>query len=380
MKLITFTGADERTNLQALIDLASNPFVEIGLLYTATPEGRNRYPSMHWLLNAAASIKNAGGRVAIHICGMKAREQLLGGELGNLVACAHRVQVNGVLSAVEARAAAAVVPTLITQHTKRNADLAHLTLENHEVLVDDSGGRGVSPLFWDAPSVPKWKKFGFAGGLGPQNLAVEIPKIQAAAGEQASTSWLDMEGKLRDADDWFDIERAKACAEIFRPTYVHDLVSRLKIIAGTTLHATMEGSMRSRERDAVSAAATLIEKSNSAAALREGLARIKLRLHFMGWPSEEHWNIGTDDKPRWTPDWRYEIQLIEHLLNGSPITTPDKPGDTTPANQLPQESWSLEQITQACQAAGVASPQIEQLLMELQSPNPASRSPRQRGH
>lgn len=37
---ITVTGLDERTNL---ID-ASYLEAEIGILYTATPEGRNRYP------------------------------------------------------------------------------------------------------------------------------------------------------------------------------------------------------------------------------------------------------------------------------------------------------------------------------------------------
>lgn len=380
MNLITFTGADERTNLPDLIYLASNPFVEIGLLYTANPGGRNRYPSMDWLLNTAAGIKNAGGRVAIHVCGMKAREQLLAGELENLVSCAHRVQVNGMLSAEEARAAAALVPALITQRNERNAALANLTLDNHAVLVDDSGGRGISPLFWEAPSVPAWKPFGFAGGLGPQNLSVELPKIREAAGHGVVRSWIDMEGKLRDENDWFDIERAKQCANIFRQTFEHDLVNLLRIISRTTLHPTMPDSFRAREQFAVSAAASLIEKNHDAVALREGLVRIKQRLHFMGWPAEDHWNIGTGDKPRWTPDWRYEIQLIEHLLHGSPITTPDKPGDTIPANQLPQENWSLEQITQACQAAGMASPQIEQILTELQSPSPASRSRRERGH
>ena len=37
------------------------------------------------------------------------------------------------------------------------------------------------------------------------------------------------------------------------------------------------------------------------------------------------------------PDWRYECHLIDHLLHGTPIDTPEKPTDTVAANTLPRQ-------------------------------------------
>jgi hypothetical protein len=58
------------------------------------------------------------------------------------------------------------------------------------------------------------------------------------------------------------------------------------------------------------------------------LREIKLRLHFMGTPGEPMWNTGTEEKPFWIPDWRYEIGLLEHALHGSPIEHTERPRDT----------------------------------------------------
>lgn len=66
------------------------------------------------------------------------------------------------------------------------------------------------------------------------------------------------------------------------------------------------------------------EKEPLIAALKE----IKLRMIFMGWPGESMWNIGSDEMPMWVPDWRYEFQLIEHLLHGSDIETEQHAKDT----------------------------------------------------
>ena len=98
-QLITLTGADERTDIDALVELVrTNPLVEIGLLYTATPEGRPRYPSRAWLRDAATALS---GRCAIHVCGGGTRRELLAGELGDLTRHAPRV-LNGILGVEEA--------------------------------------------------------------------------------------------------------------------------------------------------------------------------------------------------------------------------------------------------------------------------------------
>lgn len=53
--------------------------------------------------------------------------------------------------------------------------------------------------------------------------------------------------------------------------------------------------------------------------------KIRLRLHFTEWPGESMWDTGDG---HWVADWRYEAQLIDSVLFGSEIRTPEKPTDT----------------------------------------------------
>lgn len=213
---ITLTGADERTDVQDLVRLAHDyPEVEIGLLYTATPEGRPRYPSRHWILHAATALS---GRVAIHVCGRGARHELSEGGMADLIFHAPRIQVNGRIEAAEAEWLSSLVGTLITQHNESNTQLLDVRAPNHVLLMDASGGRGVSPEAWTPPDTPKL--IGFAGGMGPDNLAVEYPRISQVA---RPGSWSDMEGKLRE-NDWFSLRLARQCADLHR-----------KIVADTAL-------------------------------------------------------------------------------------------------------------------------------------------------
>jgi hypothetical protein len=205
---ITLTGADERTDIDALVQFAHRfPEVELGLLYTATPEGRPRYPSRDWLARAAAALS---GRVAIHVCGGGARRELLEGRMSDLTRHAPRIQVNGLIEVEEAERLAALVATLITQHNEANSHLLQVRARNHALLVDASGGRGVSPDLWQPPSTDK--ATGFAGGMGPANLATEYQRI---AGVAKPGAWSDMEGKLR-VEDWFSLPLAVQCATIHR--------------------------------------------------------------------------------------------------------------------------------------------------------------------
>lgn len=204
---ITLTGADENTSLDALLHLVSAyPTVELGLLYTETPEGRPRYPSFKWLLETARALS---GHVAIHVCGSGARRRLLDGQLAELTSHAPRVQVNGRIEPDELVLLAGRVGTLITQHNNLNESLLALPVVNHALLIDASGGRGISPPAWANPNT--LKPIGRAGGLGPHNLLDELTAFSALARPGA---WVDMEGRLR-TDDWFDIKLAEQCASIF---------------------------------------------------------------------------------------------------------------------------------------------------------------------
>ncbi len=210
---LTLTGADERTDIADLVSLVHEyPLVEIGLLLTASPEGRNRYPSLDWLKIATDALS---GRCAIHVCGGTARSKLHAGELGSLTHHAPRVQVNGVIAPAELPALAGQVGTLITQHCPSNAGLVDARVNNHVLLVDASGGRGISPDAWTRPSTSK--DVGFAGGLGLENLRDELCRLaMVAEGEW----WIDMEGQLR-KDDWFDITEARSVAHAFSSTLMH---------------------------------------------------------------------------------------------------------------------------------------------------------------
>jgi phosphoribosylanthranilate isomerase len=79
------------------------------------------------------------------------------------------------------------------------------------MLQDQSGGKGLKSSAWVEPSVLSRKAgspIGYAGGLGPDNIAVELPKIIAAA--KGQRFWIDCESSLRDENDWFDTSKAEA--------------------------------------------------------------------------------------------------------------------------------------------------------------------------
>ncbi len=73
------------------------------------------------------------------------------------------------------------------------------------MLVDASGGRGITPAAWEAPATAK--RVGFAGGLSPENMGWQLPLIRSVA---KPDFWVDMESSLRDPADQFSVTRAQA--------------------------------------------------------------------------------------------------------------------------------------------------------------------------
>lgn len=207
---ITLTGFDARVPIDVMVGLVTrHPDLEIGLLLSFTPDGRNRYPDRAWL---TASCQALAGRCAIHVCGTAARAALHDGQLDDLLAHAPRVQVNGILDAnlVEALAERYPTHTIITQLNRYNTRHAAVKARNHALLVDAASRTDKRPIAWERPETTK--PVGFAAELGEGQLETTLARISAV---DTGPSWVTMEDCLRDPDDWFDLAIAQRVLSIF---------------------------------------------------------------------------------------------------------------------------------------------------------------------
>lgn len=257
---VTITGADDSIRPYELLALQRDfPFVEWGILAsdnnTMRSGGTVRYPSPSWIKNLQHTAETSGHgephwlpRLALHINGIWVRRLLLGENIvpPTLWHMFGRVQLNF-------HAETAICqPKIFADRLKeiRDRDFifqldgahgnAYLDAANeHEVprcfgLFDVSGGAGILPREWPQPimldvypgehgeGVEQWAYHGYAGGLGPGNLAEQIPLILAAASGTEHTSegriWIDMETRVRsDNDRQFDLEKVRRCLEIAAP-------------------------------------------------------------------------------------------------------------------------------------------------------------------
>lgn len=219
---ITLTGIDSKTDLSKLKTRPYTHFanrVEYGILLSANPKS-NRYPTVDQIKIMLSSIDSTVD-LAVHVCGKTARENALKEDYTEIFynrnVC--RIQVNGKVTPEELTAFCYKFPyhTIITQDCPDNIELAQIRLQNHSILLDASGGRGVVRKNWDIPehllatAEAGKKRIGFAGGLGEDNLAEVFPLIST---DVPLDPWVDMETKLRDENDWFDIEKAHRCAKL----------------------------------------------------------------------------------------------------------------------------------------------------------------------
>lgn len=228
----TLTGADDLTPAHTLLALAKRyPFVEWAVLASEDRAGSGRYPTFATIRSVGALGEPARVMTAIHLCGSLVRRFVAGDpEVMALTAGFGRVQLNFNAQASPldlitlGRQIAAFGRPVITQFNPANeAALSMLygvawnsrtDISNHHALFDTSGGRGALPGLWPLHA-SRWTVAappavcGYAGGLGPDVIAAELPRIAKAAG--GKPFWVDMESKLRTADDRFSFE---ACAAV----------------------------------------------------------------------------------------------------------------------------------------------------------------------
>lgn len=251
---VTITGADDSIRPEQLIPLTEEfPFVEWGILAsennTFKAGGSNRYPSPRWIADLQGVAESTGAlrHLALHINGRWVRDMLLGNLSlpTNLLHCFLRVQLNFHAERTTcdpekfARVLTSSVFTgrefifqLDGAHGNRHLDAAY----DEEVfgcsgLFDESGGAGLLPPEWPSPifiemdpgehgeGVQYHAYHGYAGGLGPDNLAEQIPRIlKAAAGTEHTLEgriWIDMETRVRSRNDQqFDLNLVRKCLEI----------------------------------------------------------------------------------------------------------------------------------------------------------------------
>jgi len=223
IKTVTITGVDNGVYPAALVELSQEfPFVEWGILLSSSRERTKRYPDNIWLeqlVNVGKSLRLSG-----HFCGAYVKEILKGEdtfpyrEVFNRL---NRVQLNFKgINGLDAQPRQGFFELMrrwnkevIFQMTGENGHLFHMADVRGikiSLLFDASGGEGRSPASWPVPQ--RGVFCGYAGGLGPENLRLQLQKIAEATGN--AEIWIDAESGLRSGDDVFDIEKARAFLKI----------------------------------------------------------------------------------------------------------------------------------------------------------------------
>lgn len=232
---VTITGADESVAPEALIDLSQQyTFAEWGILYSAKQEGGPRFPGRAWREQLQTACRSTNVRLSLHLCGGKLRDLLNGRNTlpVGLTEGFDRMQLNFHGEPQEMQSLSAFTTVLESMPIREyifqidgnmgqdimQGVVAYGCKPEVSPLFDMSHGAGVLPTRWPEPLISRRRTInhGYAGGLGPENLAAQIPLIGAAAGD--ARIWIDMETKVRSANDrLFDLEKVERCLQVAAP-------------------------------------------------------------------------------------------------------------------------------------------------------------------
>lgn len=210
----TLTGLDHQTSFSKIWKLSKlYPFAEFGVLYSKSPEGRNRYPTLNQIIDLVYHAQDFKIPLSLHVCGNAVLDLLEGrrSEITNILPMFKRIQLNfnfektpfDVIRLIHLFSALGT--PLITQMNDGNRDF-HIpeTTFPHHVLYDGSLGTGVKiqSFPYDETKV----LCGYAGGIGPDNVIEILNNIAPVIGKRPF--WIDMESSIRE-DDLFSTDKAE---------------------------------------------------------------------------------------------------------------------------------------------------------------------------
>lgn len=259
IKTVTVTGADDSIQPEDLFPITREfPFVEWGILFSKSSEGRARFPSQDWVAGLQDMVlgtddfherdesKDPTPKLSAHICGRWVRDLCAGNptiiqeiaSLGvferiqlNFHAYVHRIEnrarfVRGLALIEGYRIGKAEMLAWSKGHTQfifqldnvNDGTATEATVAGIDAmgLFDLSGGAGTLPGQWPRQNT----NMGYAGGLSPDNVAEQLEKIEQVAG---SVAWIDAETHLRSADDTqFDLDKVRSFLEAAKPWVITD--------------------------------------------------------------------------------------------------------------------------------------------------------------
>ena len=215
---LTFTGADDHTNLDDMIALDRDFPIEWGILVSESKMGTNRYPKKEFIRLAPLELK----RASLHVCGGYAR-QVFNGDYEEVLDLAEpygRVQVNGIGpnisddNRIDNHNGAVFFGKEFDGRVILQTRSGFPNDTRFDWLFDKSGGRGLQPDAWPCPANLVGRIFGYAGGINEDNILDVVAKADEYC---IPFYWLDMESRIRNNEDKFDIGKCRRiCEKVFK--------------------------------------------------------------------------------------------------------------------------------------------------------------------
>lgn len=234
LTLVTLTGADDSVKPIELADMSMKfPFVEWGIFVSLRHQGGFRFPSVEWIkkLLEIDQLMN----LSVHMCGAIVTDTLQGFgrafyHYDTLLSKAQRFQLN--FHAEPHSINYSLFQYLLTKYPHEAIfqcdGINDFLLENMPEetkpfcvpLFDRSHGSGVLPEFWPGTDSIKAKRYGYAGGIGPDNILSVLRSIEKVVSGDTEI-WVDMEAKLRkDNDSVFSMQKVQQVLEQAEKYYV----------------------------------------------------------------------------------------------------------------------------------------------------------------